>query len=110
MTTALGAILAVPAYADGAAAGDSASAPSDIIVTARRVEERLQDVPISITVLNQQQLENHNVISAEDLARTTPSLQVNNNFGTDNIMFSLRCFTQDIGASPAVGTYFADVA
>ena len=39
----------------GALAQDSAeaSASGDIIVTARRSEERLQDVPISITVLDQ---------------------------------------------------------
>ena len=30
------------------------SSPGDILVTARRTEERLQDVPISITVLSQE--------------------------------------------------------
>ena len=54
---------------------------SEVIVTARRVEERLQDVPISITVFNQQQLNNRNVVNAQDLAAYTPSLSVNNNFG-----------------------------
>ena len=48
-TTALSASLglALPALAD----------EEEIIVTARRVEERLQDVPISITVFNQKQLD-----------------------------------------------------
>ena len=48
--------LITPVFADeptpsGAAQGD---ALTEIIVTARRVEERLQDVPISISVFNQQ--------------------------------------------------------
>ena len=47
--TAMGVVLATPAYAqEGASVDDGA-----IVVTARRFEERLQDVPISITVYNQ---------------------------------------------------------
>lgn len=46
----------------------------EVIVTARRVEERLQDVPISMTVFNQAQLTERNVLSGRDLAMYTPSL------------------------------------
>jgi iron complex outermembrane recepter protein len=81
----------------------------EIVVTARRVEERLQDVPISITVFNQDQLTNNNVSNAEDLANLTPSLSVNNNFGSDNATFAIRGFVQDAGTPPSVGVYFADV-
>src|SRR5260370_707625 len=81
----------------------------EIIVTARRVEERLQDVPISISVLNQQQLENRNVVNSQDLAAYVPSLSANTNFGTDNSSFAIRGFVQDIGTAPSVGVYFADV-
>ncbi|MBU6268203.1 MAG: TonB-dependent receptor plug domain-containing protein, partial [Sphingomonadales bacterium] len=104
LATALFVGLAAPAQAQS-----TADAPTDIIVTARRVEERLQDVPISITVMNQSQLAAHNVVSAQDLARTTPSLQVNTGFGNENTTFSLRGFSQDISSAPTVGTYFADV-
>ena len=45
--TALGISYEAPAYAE------TASGTDDIIVTARRSEERLQDVPISITVFSQ---------------------------------------------------------
>jgi iron complex outermembrane receptor protein len=100
-TTAL--VTIAPAYAQ-----DSGGA-NDIVVTARRVEERLQDVPISITVFNQQQLTNKNVTSAGDLATYTPSLSANGNFGADNTSFAIRGFVQDIGTAPSVGTYFGDV-
>jgi iron complex outermembrane receptor protein len=98
-----------PADRPPAADAQDASTPGDIIVTARRVEERLQDVPISITVFNQQQLSNRNVVNASDLANYTPSLSANSNFGGDNSTFAIRGFVQDVGTSPSVGVYFADV-
>ena len=83
--------------------------PEAIVVTARRRAERLQDVPISIKVFNQQQLNNHNVVTAQDLATYTPSLSANTDFGSQNTTFAIRGFVQDIGTSPSVATYFADV-
>lgn len=82
---------------------------SDIIVTARRTEERLQDVPISITVFSQEQLANRNIVDGTDLATFTPSLQANSRFGSETAMFAIRGFTQENFTSPSVGTYFADV-
>ncbi|MBV1688698.1 TonB-dependent receptor [Novosphingobium sp. G106] len=99
--------LTTPALAQ--TADEAGTSSGDIIVTARRVEERLQDVPISISVFNQQQLANRNVTSATDLANYTPSLSSNNNFGEDNTTFAIRGFAQDTGTAPSVGTYFGDV-
>jgi iron complex outermembrane receptor protein len=87
----------------------SAGDLSEIVVTAQRVEERAQDVPISMTVFNQQQLSNRNIVNTEDLAAYTPSLSSNNNFGSANSTFAIRGFVQDIGTQPSVGVYFADV-
>jgi iron complex outermembrane recepter protein len=92
--------------ADAEAATDDLT---EIVVSARRVEERLQDVPISITVFNQQQLSNSNIVNSEDLARITPSLSVNDNFGSDNSSYAIRGFIQENGTAPSVGVYFADV-
>jgi len=110
---------AVLTHADAADQPSSASQPTsapaqsnelgDIIVTARRVEERLQDVPISITVFNQQQISNRNIVNASDLAAYTPSLSADNIFGPANSSFSIRGFVQDIGTQPSVGVFFADV-
>src|SRR5580692_2181243 len=83
--SALALIQTAPSYADAAdqaapagAARDQEVGLADVIVTARRVEERLQDVPISISVFNQQQLNNLNITNSQDLALYTPSLSVNN--------------------------------
>ncbi len=94
-----------PALAQEAASGKS----DDIVVTARRIEERLQDVPISITVFNQQELDDRNITNAQDLANYTPSLSVTTSFGAENSTFAIRGFVQETGTGPSVGVYFADV-
>src|SRR5262249_29593889 len=104
--------LAVSTQVDAQASGSSTPSSTElaeIVVTARRTEERLQDVPISIAVFNQEQLANRNVTNAVDLATYTPSLSVNNNYGNENASFAIRGFVQDAGTPPSVGTYFGDV-
>ena len=81
----------------------------DIVVTARRTEERLQDVPISITVFNQEQIANRNIVSTADLGTYTPSLSVNSRYGSEKASFVIRGFVQEQNTSPSVGVYFADV-
>ncbi len=101
---------AVPAHAQSsaAAAGDSDTS-GDIIVNARRTEEKLQDVPISVTVLSASSLANNNITSAKDIATFTPSLVTNNRFGSDNTTWTIRGFTQEQRTTATVGTFFADV-
>lgn len=108
--TALGMAWSMPVLAqDGEADGASSGSGNDIIVSARRVEERLQDVPISITVLNEKSLANNNITSAKDIATYTPGLSTNNRFGSDNTTWTVRGFTQEQRTTATVGTYFADV-
>jgi len=81
----------------------------EIIVTAQRKEERLQDVPISIALFDQEQITQRNIITAGDLSTYTPSLATNNRFGGETTTFAIRGFTQEIQTSPSVAVYFADV-
>ncbi|MDR2856361.1 MAG: TonB-dependent receptor [Novosphingobium sp.] len=106
--TMLAACNAMPAWAQDSDEGASTAA-NDIVVTARRIEERLQDVPISITVFNQQQLEQRNAFNGRDLAVYTPSLSVNTRYGSDFGAFAIRGFTQELRTTSSVGVYFADV-
>ncbi|MFT3966908.1 MAG: TonB-dependent receptor [Sphingobium sp.] len=101
-------LLAVAAAATPAMAQDSLVS-DDIVVTARRVEERLQDVPISITAFSQQQLTNRNVVSAGDIATYTPSLSSNGRWGSESTSYAIRGFVQEGPTSPSVGAYFAEV-
>lgn len=57
-----------------AVAGPSADALEEIVVTARRVEERLSDVPLSVTVIGGQQLDEFAVTRWEDL--TLPGIKI----------------------------------
>ncbi len=107
----LGAQSAVPALAQqpGPPPGPNVLLLEEVVVNARRREELLQDVPISITVFNQQQLDNENVVNASDLATYTTSLSVNQRFGGENTSFAIRGFTQELRTTASVGTYFAEV-
>lgn len=75
-------LLTVPVSAQDAAAADDQVAPTndpseDIIVTATRRAERLQDVPLSITAFTQEQLTEKGIVGYEGLARETPGIVLN---------------------------------
>ncbi len=51
------------------------AALEEVVVTARKREEALMDVPLSITAITEVELERQNVYAMEDLAQWTPALQ-----------------------------------
>ncbi|MBI1686754.1 TonB-dependent receptor [Caulobacter hibisci] len=55
---------------------DQDAVVTEIVVTAQKREERLQEVPLSITVAGSAQLERQQVNQVSDLARIAPSLEV----------------------------------
>ncbi len=81
----------------------------EVVVTARRKEELIGDVPISLTVFNQGQLNSANITNPGDLATYTPNLSSNNRFGGDNTTFAIRGFSQELRTTASVGVYFAEV-
>jgi outer membrane receptor protein involved in Fe transport len=85
------------------ASGDEASASrkedafriEEIVVTATRREENLQNVPTSITAISAKQLEEQGITSTTGIANSVVGLQVfSPNSGTDNF-FSIRGVTQN---------------
>jgi iron complex outermembrane recepter protein len=89
---------------------DETSSLEEVIVTARRVKENLQSVPIAVTVFSGAALQEQNVVSIQDLNAKVPSLQTSNGNARDQVYFSLRGQTQTYGGSePAVVAYFAEV-
>jgi iron complex outermembrane recepter protein len=84
----------------------------DIVVTAQRRSERLQDVPIAIAAFSNEQLRDSGVISTNGLAAQVPNLTVKSQFGTTNPNIFLRGVgSNDFNenASPAIGTYIDEV-
>ena len=52
--------------------GNAAGGLDEIVVTAERREERLQDVPISVTAFSQEKLDQQGLKNIDDLARLSP--------------------------------------
>jgi len=94
--------------AQSADSGDSLADSETIVVTARRFDEKLRDVPIAITAYSQEQLTERNVTTANDIAAFSPSLTANARFGVENTSFSIRGFIQDPFTMPTVSVYFAE--
>ncbi len=106
---ALGLGLSLPAVAQQGDDRARSQMVEEVLVTARRQVENLQEVPISMAVFDQEQLSNSNVVNASDLAAMTPGLTVNTRFGDDSSAFAIRGFTQELRTTASVGVYFADV-
>jgi iron complex outermembrane receptor protein len=104
-------VLFVTAAVNFVAGGQAWAQSTDdtIIVTARRIEERLQDVPISVAVVNQDQLNRANVVGVDDLVKVVPGLNVESRYSSETNAFSIRGFNQALRTTSTVGTYFADV-
>ena len=76
---------------------------ADIVVTARRTEERLQDVPVAITAISGDELKTRSIVSPIDVSFNAPSVQITTAFGRLSGGFSIR------GLSGGVQTYFAEI-
>ena len=79
-STALMGQLAWPAMA---ATGDAETAPSsgleEIVVTATRREERLQDIPVTVMAFSQEKLDSEGLHNIDDLARLSPGVNFQRN-------------------------------
>ncbi len=86
----------------------------EIIVSARRIDENLQDVPIAITAVTGDDLLKMDIRTATDLQRIVPSLNVTGSLSRNEEDITLRGLrkTGDFtgaGGGPAVVSYFAEV-
>jgi iron complex outermembrane receptor protein len=81
VATVAAALATVVAPCVVAAADDGGGALEEVIVTAQKRPERLQDVPVAITVVSEKQLAEQHIYSITDLARTSPALEMIQAFG-----------------------------
>lgn len=103
-----------PAYAQEEPGGRyRASSLEEVVVTARRVAESLQDTPVSVSAFSQKNLQQMGVTEVGQVARFTPNLQMNKQAGNnDNYGISLRGTSQmepSLAAEPTVGVYLDGV-
>ena len=96
-----------------AEAGAEAGTIEQVIVTARRREESLQDVPVAITALTADQLLEQNVRTLEDMTAYAPNIKVNAGRATTS---TINAYIRGVGQNdplwgfePGVGIYLDDV-
>jgi iron complex outermembrane recepter protein len=82
----LGALLSVPAFAQ--AASDAGSSGSEIVVTAQRRSENVQDVPMTVNAFSADQIAERGIANINDIAGQTPGLRFSEFANAGNI--SLR--------------------
>ena len=75
-TTVSAGVVAAAVFGAGAVSAQETSTVDDIIVTAQKREQSLQDVPIVVTTLSAEVLEGSNVRDIKDLQILTPGLTV----------------------------------
>ena len=108
-TTALVALPAMPAFAQEAASEAVANDSSEIVVVARKREERLVDVPIAITALSTEGLEKAGAKDLSGVQGAIPNVNIVQGRGSAS---SANFYIRGIGQpdalqtfDPAVGVY-----
>ncbi len=85
---------------------------AEVVVSAQKREENLQEVPVSVTVLGAEQIHQLQLNSGTDVARQTPNLRVSNLGNEDQPKFSMRGIaTPDFNLNTAspTGVFYDEV-
>ena len=101
---------AAPVAAQSASTEASASA-GEIIVTARRTDEKLQDVPVAVAAFGADALEERGIKTELDLQTATPGLTVRNTISSNQVNYAIRGQSVDAFSfsAPAIASYFNEV-
>src|SRR5262249_38227041 len=92
------------------AAASSASELQEVVITAQRRAERLQDVPISVSVYDQATMDSQGVRAIDDVSRITPGLSFvhgANNNNSESSDIAIRGIASNAGAA-TTGVYIDD--
>jgi iron complex outermembrane receptor protein len=98
----------VGAAEDTSAKGDSIP---EVIVTARRTQESIQSVPVTVTAFDAKSLQEKTISTPEDLQLSTPGVSLSGTGGRENVVYEIRGQSKALSgpSSPAVVSYFAEV-
>ena len=110
----VGLMMVSPAAAQTAApivtAAADATSEDEIIVTAQRRAERLQDVPLSVSAISGDALRNANVNNADRLEQVLPGIRIGRS-GSDLRPAIRGTYTEIVSANadPRIGVYVDDI-
>ncbi|HEY2782421.1 MAG TPA: TonB-dependent receptor [Steroidobacteraceae bacterium] len=96
------------AATSGGPAATSTGSIEEIVVTAQKREEKLRDVPASISVLSGERVENLSLNSLADFATYVPGFSVDSGGTPGNARLTLRGIQTGGGGAPLVGMYIDD--
>jgi len=104
-------LMAAPVAAQEAAPVEETATLDEVVVTARRREERLQDVPVAVTALSAQALENLQAADIGDLEGSVPNLTLHEGDASNAVVYVRGVGQVDslAFADPGVGIYVDDV-
>lgn len=88
LSTAIVAVSPVAALADAPAQASNPDS-NEIIVTARKREETLKDVPVAVTAVTGDVIEKRGFVAVKDVATLTPSLNINSD-GAGRAFIAIR--------------------
>lgn len=102
--------IALGALLGGGAAAQAIDSPTieEVIITAQKRSEALQSVPLSVSALEQKQLERMGVDSVAALAREVPGLTVITAGAGQNVLI-MRGIASSAGTAGTVGYYIDDI-
>ncbi|MBH1998754.1 MAG: TonB-dependent receptor [Sphingomonadaceae bacterium] len=103
-SAAWGSFVALPVLAQDS--GPSADTGTDIVVTARRREEKLLDVPIAVSAFSGEALERSGAIDITDISNVTPNTTLENSRGTNS---TLTAFIRGVGQQDPVPGFEAGI-
>lgn len=93
-TTALAAVVGAPppalAQSNEQASPEPASALEEVVVTARRRSERLQEVPVAVTAFSAEALSERPIFNATDLNAYVPSMRIEGMNSPDKLVVGIR--------------------
>lgn len=109
-----------PAYAqaedDQEEAEERQSGVSEIVVTARRVSENLQETPVTVSAFDERALETRGITDTSELGNFTPNVTLDTTSTFSGASSTFQGFIRGIGQSdfaintdPGVGVYVDDV-
>ncbi len=84
----------------------------EIIVTATKRPQTLQEIPIAVTVVNADTIQKAQIVDIKDLQTLVPSLRISQLETAGNVSFFIRGFgngSNNIGIEPSVGVFIDGV-
>ena len=104
--------LAQEAVEQPVAAEEDNGGLEEIVVTAQKREQNMQSVPVAVTALGAEAIENARIADFSDLTRAAPSLTITQTTSSPNNAIVLRgigTFAFSIGVEPSVAVIIDDM-